>query len=167
MNPAMYPNPYAPQPGSRRSPIPKVIGILLIVFGSLGLLGGLIGLVGDNDMKHLLEGDRLKTFTTITTVFTVIGLGVSFLQLMTGMSCVRYKSGAPGLAVIYGIITMVFQLANIVVVFTYLKPMLDGIPGAGAMFGIILIFTTIITMAWPIVVLALMTRPAAKAACTW
>ena len=60
-----------------RSGIPKVIGILMIIFGSLGILFGLIGLGAGNS--------GFKTFDTMNLVFNLIGLGISVLHLVGGI----------------------------------------------------------------------------------
>src|SRR4051812_29447239 len=50
-NPYQSPNQYVPgfAPVARRSPIPKVIGILMIIFGGLALLSNLVGQVMPQD----------------------------------------------------------------------------------------------------------------------
>jgi hypothetical protein len=174
-------DPYAPAgqyaaPAPRRSAIPKVIGILMIIFGSLGLLGGLIGLVmpSDKTFNHL---QAWKDFERITSIFGIIGLPVSAMQLFTGIMCVKYKVIAPKLALVYGLLAALLTISNAVIMFGFMKPALDaamreaggGGPMAGAMsagIGVGVIFGTIIGLSWPTVIIALMTRPGAKAACT-
>jgi hypothetical protein len=158
-----------------RSKIPKVVGILMIIFASLGLLFGLIGLAGNSANSKAFEHiDAFKTFNTVALAFGVIGLGISALHLYGGIRAVGYRSNAPGLAKMYGVINIGTTVTYGAIVFAWLKPAIETavketngdassvslIIGAGVMFGVI------IGCAWPIIVLALMTRPAAKAACT-
>ncbi|MBA2544479.1 MAG: hypothetical protein H0V17_32855 [Deltaproteobacteria bacterium] len=161
-----YPN----QP--QRSAIPKVIGILMIIFASLGLLGSLIGLAGGGGNQELFRGiPEYKTWRTIELLLNVIGLAYGALHLYAGVRCVGYKANAPALAKTYAIVAMGVVLVNAILVFAWIKPLMDKAlgefgSGAGTMFGGIMIFATLLGLAWPTIVLILMTRPAAKAACT-
>jgi hypothetical protein len=157
-----------------RSAIPKVIGILMIIFASLGLFGSLIAFVsrggGVDDMFR--DVPELRTWNTISTFINVLGLGIGCLHLYTGLRCVGYKTNAPALAKAYAIVAIVVTITNAILVYAWAKPLLErafgGMPGGGiaaGVFGPIMLFSTVISMAWPIVVLALMSRPAAKAAC--
>jgi hypothetical protein len=157
----------------QRSGIPKVIGILMIVFSSLGILGGLIGLAGGGGGPELERFPEYKRFMTMSMVATIVGLGISALHLAAGMSAVRYKQSAPKLAMAYGWINIITTIAWSVVVYAWLKPAMEkamegsGMGSAiGAIIGFSVIFGTLIGTAWPIIVLALMSRPAAKAACS-
>ena len=152
----------------QRSGTPKVVGILMIIFASLGLLFGLIGLAGNsaND-QTLREIPEWKTFGTVSLAFGVIGLGISALHLFAGISAVRYKANAPKLAVAYAIINIVVSVLNGILVFAWLKPALPKAagPAAADLIGVGVLFGVIIAVIWPTIVLALMTRPAAKESC--
>ena len=161
------------QQQAQRSGIRKVIGILMIVFASLGLLGGLIGLAGGNGGAGLEQVPEYKRFMTMSMVATIVGLAISALHLAAGMSAVRYKQSAPKLAMAYGWVNIVVTVSWAVVVYAWVKPAMEramehsGMGSAvGAIVGFSVIFGTLIGTAWPIIVLALMSRPAAKAACT-
>lgn len=163
--PYMVPMPMMAQ----RSGVPKTMGVLMIVFSSLGLLFGLAGLAGDtgdeNTRAFLAHIDEFKTFETLTKVFGVIGLGISGLHLYAGIRSVGYRRNAPTLAATYAIANIVTTIINLVIVYAWLKPAIDAVPGAGAVFGAAMLVGGVIGVTWPIIVLALMTRPAAKAAC--
>lgn len=151
-----------------RSSIPKVIGILMIIFASLGLLFSLIGFGGTDFSTEGLSPefvDKLNSAKTFQLVTSVLGLVIGALHLFTGIACVRYKSTAPKLALIYGVAAILNVIIGLIVMYTFVKPALDVVPGAGAALGAVFLIIGIIGMAWPIIVLALMTRPAAKAAC--
>jgi len=150
-----------------RSSIPKVVGILMIIFGSLGLIGGLIGLAGNSASGDLKDLPEWKTYMTMSMVFGVIGLGISALHVFSGIRSVGYKANAPKLAMAYGLLNIVTQIAWGAIVFAWLKPAIEkAAGGAGAaLIGVGVMFGVIISVAWPIIVLSLMRRPAAKAAC--
>lgn len=158
--------PHQPQ----RSAIPKVIGILMIIFASLGLLGSLIGLAGGGNREMFRAIPELKTWATIELLLNVIGLAYGAFHLYAGVRCLGYKSNAPKLAVVYGVVAIAMVLINLILVFAWVKPALDGMmgdlgPGFGAIFGVAMIFGSLIGIAWPTIVMILMTRPSAKAAC--
>jgi len=155
-----------------RSAIPKVMGILMIIFASLGLFGSLISLAGGGGNEELFrEIPEYKTWHSIELLINALGLGIGALHLYAGVRAIGYKHNAPRLAVIYALVAMVVTIVNAILVFAWIKPILDrsfsqlGVSGMGSVFGPIMIFTTLIALAWPTLVLILMTRPAAKAAC--
>jgi hypothetical protein len=150
----------------QRSGIPKVMGILMIIFASIGLLLSLIGLAGNSANASMArEIPQLKTWATLSMVFGVIGIGVSALHLFAGVRAVGYKANAPKLAVTYGIVNIANNLIQGILVFAWLKPALSKFPGAAETMGAFLTIGIIIAIIWPTIVLVLMTRPAAKAAC--
>lgn len=150
-----------------RSSIPKVVGILMIIFGSLGLLFGLLGLAGNSANAGLRDVPAFKTYMTMNMVYTVVGLGISVLHLVAGIRSVGYKANAPKLATMYALINIVTSVAWGIVVFAWLKPAIEKVAGGlgAAAIGIGVVFGVILAVAWPVIVLALMSRPAAKQAC--
>ena len=166
----------------QRSGIPKVVGILMIIFASLGLIGSLIGLTGGKGSE---TGDAWKTFYTFELVFSIVGLAVSGLHLFAGLQAVRYKANGPKLSMMYGAIAIVAQLAYAVLLFVVIKPKLmagdlpDGVDADTArafknagndavntVLGTFAVVKVVLFSIWPILVLALMSRPAAKASST-
>jgi hypothetical protein len=144
------------------------MGILMIIFASLGLLGGLIGLAGSAAGPGLDEVKEWHTYMTMNKIVTVIGLGISALHLVAGLAAVRYKANAPMLARMYGLVNIIVTLGWSVVVFAWLKPAIEKAAGGlgAAAIGAGIVIGAIIGITWPILVLILMGRPAAKAACT-
>lgn len=167
--------PYSPGqfvPRVNRSPIPKVIGILMIIFASLAMLANLVGLANSSNpaLDHL---EAWRTFERVSVIMGLIQLPISVFQLVTGIWLVKYKAGAPKLALIYGLLAAVHTIANAVIVFGFVKPALEAaMKGLGGMNGMMsnvigasVVFGSIIGLAWPIVILTLTSRPSAKAAC--
>lgn len=154
--------------GGGRSGIPKVMGILMIVFASLGLLFTLIGAGGPSDTGGLESEllDKLKLFANIDLI---VGLLIGILHLVAGIMSVRYKTNGPKLAIIYGISKIVWTVLSLVLVYAWLIPAMDklGAPGSvKSVFAGMFVVIGIINIIWPVIVLSLMTRPKAKAACT-
>ncbi len=152
----------------KRSGTPKVMGILMIVFASLGLLGSLASLGGieTSGMEELERLEAFKTFQTMNMVMAVFGLFLGGLHLYAGIRAVGYRANAPRLANTYAIINMVTTAIWMVIFYAWLKPAMDAVPGAGAIFGAAMVFGAAIAMIWPILILALMNSAPAKAACT-
>src|SRR5438067_147667 len=112
-----------------RSSIPKVVGILMIIFASLGLIGGLIGLAGNAANEGLKELPEFKTYMTMNLVYTVVGLGISALHLFAGVRAIGYKANAPKLAMMYGATNIIVSIGWGAVVFAWLKPAIEKAAG--------------------------------------
>lgn len=146
----------------RRSAIPRVLGILMIVFGSLGVLGMALTMtmafgahddgygVGGADMAHLLTYEKISS---------VVNLALAALDVFAGIALVRYRRVGVNLAQLYGLTNIVVAVVSLVLLFTLLAPL-------GAMLGGGLLGGSALTIAWSIVVLVLSNVPAAKLACT-
>lgn len=154
-----------------RSAIPKVVGILMIIFATLALVLGLRSLVQDAGGGMFGNVAAFKTWNRIELVFDVVGLAISALHLYAGFRAMGYKTNAPRVAFGYGVISIVVGLIQGALLFAWIKPMLDEafrvleISGGSTVFGGFMMFALLLGLAWPILVIILMTRPAAKAAC--
>jgi hypothetical protein len=109
---------YAAAP-PRRSAIPKVIGILMIIFGSLGLLVAHRPVMPSTRRSTTCRPERLRAHQRD---LRIVGLPVSAMQLFTGITCVKYKTIAPKLALIHGALAALLTITNAVVMFGFMKP---------------------------------------------
>ena len=166
-----YSNQYTPTP--QRSAIPKVMGILMIIFGSLAILIGLVGLAtgGDKQFAHLEEW---RTFEKVTQTLGMIGFPISILGFVTGILAVSYKRIAPTLALVYGVVGLIHTLLNAFVVHKYMRAAMDAAvrdlgghmdSAVSGMMGVGVVLGAIIGLSWSVLVMILMTRPGAKASC--
>jgi hypothetical protein len=137
------------------------------------MLGGLIGMIdlaGDPpQLRHVAEWQSWKS---ISHVLSAIGIAMGGFELYVGLRALGYKANAPALAVVYAIVSMVLRLVEAVIVFAWAKPAIEramdsrlGGEMIGSVFGFAMVIGTMLGMAWPIIVLVLMTRPAARRAC--
>jgi len=161
---------YGQQPEQRRSSIPKVIGILMIIFGSLGLVFSLIsfGMHNNFDDPSVKEafGDKLSSIKTYDSFEKIMGLAISTLHLFAGIWAVMYKRAAPILAISYAVIKILMVVLSIVMFYSWMAPLLDkGPKEMKTAMGIGILLGGVIGMSWPVVIWALMSRPAARAAC--
>jgi hypothetical protein len=156
------PNPYG-GPAQVRSGIPKVMGILMIVLASLGLLGTLVGLSGFGNNEALRGYADYDTYLTYQKIANVFGLGLGVLHLLAGIRSVGYKANAPKLAIIYAVLAIVNTVVGLIVMYAWMMPnMPEQIRGA---MSVGFVIGGMIGLSYPTVVWALMSRPAAKAAC--
>lgn len=164
--PAAPDGPPAPPP---RSAIPRVIGILMIIFGALGTLAGLVSLLRNESYHDVSQlGARfkaLKHLYTLDNISSFVGILLGLYELFAGGRAVQYRSSAPRMATVFAIVNIATTVLFLVLIYAWLMPALRGLPGATALAGFGATFWGIISVAWSVVVLALMTRPAAKAAC--
>lgn len=163
------PTDYYAQQQPRRSAIPKVIGILMIVFASLGLVASLIGLAMDSNwddpnIKRAF-GDQVSSMKTYESIDQISGLLIGILHLYGGIMCVMYKRSAPALAISYAAVRILHVVVTLVLLFAWLSPLLDKVPEMRGPMMVGMIFGGILGIAWPIVIWALMSRPSARAAC--
>lgn len=158
------PAPYAPRPGMDRSSIPKVVGILAIIFSVIGLLGALVqtfGIYGQLDEKHI-PSSALGSFATWNIINMVLAAGVFGIHLAAGILSVRYSPRAPKFITIYGIFALALLVANIALtaaLFPDLVSLTLDNPEY-ARYGL-----EVLALPWPIVALALMNTRRARQAC--
>lgn len=158
-------------PAARRSAIPKVIGILMLIFGGLAVLGGLIGLVtGPSGAEFGRLGGELaeamSRFKTLNIVSNLVSLIIGGIELYAGGRALMYRANAPGWVMVYGWLNIGTTIIVILLTYAWMMPMTKHIPGGEALVGFGVIIGGVISVAWPTVAMVLMTRPAAKAACS-
>ena len=154
---------YDPDP--RRSSIPKVIGILAIVFASLGILGALAMAFGvDEDMaKHGTTRENLGAFGSWMLAHVPLAGLVFAVHLTAGIQSVCYAASAPRWMTIYGALAIALVLTDLAVsvaTFPHLtsqelqEDLLD--PRLGL---------AVLSLPWPIVAIVLMNQRSARLAC--
>ncbi|MCX5741456.1 MAG: hypothetical protein NT062_03035 [Proteobacteria bacterium] len=155
-----------PEPPSVRSAVPKVIGILMIIFGGFALFGGLFGLLGRGEIGRQF-GDIMSTFSTLTLMSNLVSLGLGALQLITGIKLLGYKDTAPKLAITWGAIKIVRTLICAFLSWFWLRPKFAAMGGYGeAMIGMTVILSAFFSIGWSVTVVALVAQPYPRASCT-
>lgn len=159
----MYNDPVAPPPGASyhgapgRSRVPRIMGILMLTFGGLGLLWTL-GMVSEGP-RSLMSGYWL-----------VLQLAVSAVHLTAGALALRHHPVAPLVASIYGATTF---LAGIAVLPPICQPLPEAPAGASPfMHGLDYMLTVLAIYAqlfcrvmWAVLVVVLMNTAAARRTC--
>jgi hypothetical protein len=149
-----------------RSAIPKVVGILMIIFASIGLFWTVVVMFQQELFKEVAGMD--SAVSRVALIFSVLDLAIGMLHLVAGLRAIGYKERAPKLAVRYAIAKIVAIVAWIAVTYGYLIPHLGAskVASQSIVDGSGVAITAVFYLIWPIIVLALMTRPSAKASCT-
>jgi hypothetical protein len=183
--PPAYPPPPDPEPvpGGTRTSLPKVMGVLSIVFGSLMLMGGLFG------SCTALLGQKTEMMESMATIYTVTGVQnlvmalMSALLLAIGIGQLRYRQWARIWSVRWALAALVAVLAIVVLSFAVIGPLYqemmtsiskhsaEGGPpmnfgsGFGAMMGGTFGVISIIFLSpYPILMLIFFSRPHVKLA---
>lgn len=148
----------------RPSAIPKVIGLLMVLGGAVGvLLQGYASLHGSDPVMEVPRGGLLGMFqddpavATVKRVGHVVAVLLSALELTGGIALMRYRRRGIALALAFAVAHIAIGLGLTAVLFA-----LRG----GSTFGLAaLLVDAVVAVAWPTVILALVTRPSARAAC--
>lgn len=97
--PPVAPAEYAAVPPPQTS-WPKVLGILMIIFGVFGMIAGTLGLFARQLMEllfkqmgksEIMQSSLMQRWMTITVAFAAIGLLLGILQMVGGIGLVRRK----------------------------------------------------------------------------
>ena len=151
-----------------RSAIPKVIGILAIVFASFGVLGtlGLTFGMEDELSRYRITRDALGSFGTWMIVSGVFGFALFGVHLTMGIQAVRYAPSAPRWATIYGVLAIALVLADIIVSMATF-PDGHGYRHRQAYEDLVYprIGLAIFALPWPIIALILMNVRGARRSC--
>jgi hypothetical protein len=149
-----------------RSAIPRVVGILMIVFCGFGLFGSAIWTYGPIYDIHLWDGGHAWRAVEIWLyVWCILGLAVFGVHLAGGIIAVMYRPSAPRWVSIYAISAIVLGVADVVIV-TVLAPN-TGNHHRDLWFsvGTMHIVHTLMALPWPVIALALINKRSSKAAC--
>lgn len=152
-----------------RSAIPRTVGILAIVFASLGLLVAAtpLGMLEDIEVFTQTGGvlDQYLTWITINAILSLLLFG---LHLAGGILSLRYSARAPKWMTLYGVLAIVLIVVNVVVsVITFPEgPSSSRVCAVGfdELVGSRLALDAV-ALPWPIVVLSLMNTQRAKQSC--
>ncbi len=177
-----YATPQAQQPLTQqpvRSSVPKVMGILHIVFASFGILGSLsafftasifknIPLTGNQDADVFVSAmEKMLTYTYIDAGVKII-LGV--LLLISGIKLLKYQASGLKLSNMWAysriIWAVIFAVISYSATIEFQQAMVANSPGAASImktagtFG--LIIGILILCIYPVVSLILLNRPNVK-----
>ena len=167
-NAITVPQPLNPPPSSRiAKPRPTsvtVFGVLNIVFGGLGLLCTPFGMIATFVLPDFLN--QSPGFRNWLILSYVIGLACTIWLLVLGIGLLNLKRWSRRGSIAYGWFAIVFGIIGMIVRFGALaggglSPSGEAIPGfIGGIFG------GLIGLAYPIVLLVFMNKPAAVESCT-
>lgn len=159
------PGPYTAgvQP-AKKSNVPKVFGILHVVFGtlcglccSIGLFGNLIDSPGPggNDEPDAITLILLGLFALTHLLLVIAGIGL-----------LMYRSWGASLSIGYAIIGILLSLANMATaIFSPENPFTNSVRGNGAEmagFGIGMILALVVLVTYPIITLIFMRKQRVK-----
>jgi hypothetical protein len=150
----------------QRSAIPKVMGILMIVFALLGLVWTGIVMFQQQAFKEVAGMD--STISRTGLIFDLLAAAIGLLQLVAGLRALGYKDSARKLAVTYAVAKIVSVIAWVVVLYAYLIPHVGAsrVASQSLVDGSGVAITAVFYLIWPVIVLAVMTRPSVRASCT-
>lgn len=172
--PGYQPPPYQPPPyhgyppapmPARRSGIPRVIGIIAIVFSGFGLLMN-IGMYAAfsemiRDAHMFFDHDDVGFFGTWVTISFALGFLVFVLHLAGGIAATMYKRLGPVLMSAYAVVALLLVIGDLIVA-------VAASPGESRLFqemGQSRLGFAVMCLPWPVVALVLMNLRSAKDAC--
>jgi hypothetical protein len=141
-----------------RSPIPIVVGVLMIVLASIGLVATAVNLHGATSHRLIAAS---PSFAKLTVMITILDALVGLMHLTAGIAAVRYRRGAPERAITYAFARILLTMGSTLALVMFSRHEL----GSSTATSGLVVLAGLMTV-WPVVVIALMTRPSARAACT-
>jgi hypothetical protein len=177
-----YATAHVPRPDPRPTSV-RVISIIAIVFGSLGVLGGLCSLpqffgmqLTPNPAMDAMRKDPVLLSVTVGAM--VVNLLLSLVELLSGVSALKLRPGGRK-----GLVTFAWLDIGVIVLSTVLNlavfgartdkmiadvvrqnPNNPALAQAMAMGKTVGMVTPVIMVIWPSILLYFMTRPHVKAA---
>jgi hypothetical protein len=158
----------APQP-PQRSAIPRVVGILAIIFACMGIFWSAVFVMGPlDDMEQIGLDDEATSLVTWMKVWLGISGLVFVLHLIGGIMAVTYKKVGLTLLNVYAIVAILLAAADVALMFALL-------PSSGEAWLLNRYFKEevvyprivyeVLAIIWPIITLALVNTRKAKEAC--
>jgi hypothetical protein len=161
--PAYPPYAYYPRP-PQRSAIPRVVGILAIVFASIGVLSSAVFTLGPlSDLADWRLLDELSGVVTWLWVWLGLSVALFVLHLVAGILACGYRPSAPRLINAYGVLAIALAVADAVA----LGVLVPGDAFAELRESVLHThyFFEAVAVSWPIVAMALINSARSRAAC--
>lgn len=158
----VQPSPYYPLPSTppRRSAIPRVIGILAIVFACIGVLGSLTFTLGPlSDLRR--HRDELGFVITWIYLWMAISFVIFGLHVVGGILAVTYRKIGLRLLTAYGVAAVLLVVLDMLILWGFaphgfrVESSLTWPRTGWAMLAV----------PWPVVVLVLVNLRRSQAAC--
>jgi len=142
---------------------PRVLGILAIVFASIGLVATIVQVIA-MPFAAKTSGVSLNAFGW---ALTILWIPITAMHLLAGILTVRFRGSGPALLILWAWINIAGTLLASVLMFTKATttgtpvppptPLPEWFPIASAMFGMV------ISLIWPVFLLVYLNRPSRKA----
>jgi len=117
----------------KRSSIPKVVGIISIIFAILGLVGSVMSLAASFFMPAVLEAQTNMGFSEGYILGSaILGLLMSLWALFIGIKLIKYKDSGRKQFNIYAIINVLMSIGTYFYMQSAMKSMFSGMDPAAA-----------------------------------
>src|SRR2546425_389389 len=143
-----------------RSVIPKAVGILAIIFASLGAMSSAVFAWGPlTDMSRWADGHGWHTIRVWIYVWAFVSCGLFVLHLVAGAFAMMYRPSAPRLISIYAVLAIVLAVLDLVFVIAIAPTTSSHLHESVTISHIVY---SAVALPWPIMALLLMNTAAAK-----
>ncbi len=144
---------------------PKVLGTISIVFGCLGMLGGILRLFNSVTMEFLSQKvpmaaqaavDLPESLVLWNTISGAIGFVMAALLLVGGIRLIRRRAAFVGIITVWAVSKMVFVLADAAFQVGFQGAVIEQataaqgtpLPGGDAVMTLIAVVTVVVTLLW-------------------
>jgi len=146
-----------------RSAIPKAVGMLAIIFASIGAMSSAVFTWGPlTDMSKWAVDNGWHTIRVWLYVWAFASCGLFALHVVAGVFAIMYRPAAPRLVSIYAIAAILLAVTDLVFALAIAPStgshLRESVTISHALFSAI-------ALPWPIIALLLMNTAAAKRAC--
>ena len=156
---------YPPPPPPRRSAVPRVVGILALVFACLGIATSLIWTFGPlHDIDRWGEHERLGGIITWMYAWLAMSVVLFGVHLTGGILAIMYKPAGPRLLTGYAVGALALVVIDLVMMHGFVPRDFSGHDIRNSVTIARTVFDGL-AAPWPVIVLALVNSRGARAAC--
>ncbi len=153
-------HPY-PVPAPRRSALPKVVGIIALVFACVGLAGSLLFTIGPLHDLHRHDDEALGFAITWAYLWLAISFVIFLLHLVGGILAILHRTIGLRLLTAYAVAALMLIVLDMVILYGFMP--------SGYWVKTSLTFPrtvyALLAAPWPIVVVVLVNLQRSKQAC--
>lgn len=123
------------EPPARQSGWPKVIGIIAIVLGSLGILGAVYGAVSPLVMgplarmmpaEHAAGVEAMQEFSVRVVLVSLLALAVAVWLLVGGIALVKRRRSSRKTCLTWAVVKMLFVVLNSVISYAMVEAQMEA-----------------------------------------